>query len=187
MLSIGLSLCHTILSVNHFEREKTFENILGKGWNAGNQHFLLFLQSFLPNQRHQPSSELHSICHLQMLWIWTSLTFSHVIKSSPFPKRQILDSFKLKEFIERVCRWQFKIWLNGRKFSKRVGNTVGKGEIACYERFLLFPVFSKFFIADTQKPGLIREGIKSRISLLGKELTFYDIQKLWTLYQTTKS
>ena len=28
---------------------------------------------------------------------------------------------------------------NGRKFSKRVENTVGKGEIARYEQFLVFP------------------------------------------------
>ena len=28
---------------------------------------------------------------------------------------------------------------NGRKISKRVENTVGKGEIARYEQFLLFP------------------------------------------------
>ena len=32
---------------------------------------------------------------------------------------------------------------NGRKLSKRVENTVGKGKIAHYEQFLLFPVFSK--------------------------------------------
>ena len=33
-------------------RKKPFENIVGKGENAGNQHFLLFPQSFLsfPNQ-----------------------------------------------------------------------------------------------------------------------------------------
>ena len=29
-------------------RKKTFEKIVGKGENAGNQHFLLFPQSFLP-------------------------------------------------------------------------------------------------------------------------------------------
>ena len=28
--------------------EKAFENIVGKGENAGNQHFLLFPQYFLP-------------------------------------------------------------------------------------------------------------------------------------------
>ena len=33
----------------------------------------------------------------------------------------------------------FKFYGNGRKFSKQVENTVGKGEIACYKQFLLFP------------------------------------------------
>ena len=33
---------------------------------------------------------------------------------------------------------------------KRVENTVGKGEIACYEQFLLFPqCFQKTYTADT--------------------------------------
>ena len=51
-----------------------------------------------------------------------------------FPKQQILDTSKLKE----VADDNFKFDENGEKFSKRVGNTVGKGEIACYEQFLLF-------------------------------------------------
>ena len=38
---------------------------------------------------------------------------------------------------ESVCNFKFDE--NGRKFSKRVENTVGKGEIARYEQFLLFP------------------------------------------------
>ena len=43
---------------------------------------------------------------------------------------------------------------NGRKFSKKVENTVGKGEIARNEQFLLFPqCFQKACTADTQKPG----------------------------------
>ena len=33
----------------------------------------------------------------------------------------------------------FKFDENGRKFTKQVENTVGKGEIARYEQFLLFP------------------------------------------------
>ena len=53
----------------------------------------------------------------------------------PFPKRQKLDSSKLKEFADD----NFKVDENGRKCSKRVENTAGKGEIACYEQFLLFP------------------------------------------------
>ena len=37
----------------------------------------------------------------------------------------------------------FKFDENGRKFSKPLENTVGKGEIACHEQYLLFPAFSK--------------------------------------------
>ena len=40
---------------------------------------------------------------------------------------------------ERVCRRQFKFDDNRRKLSKQVKNTVGKGEIAHHEQFLLFP------------------------------------------------
>ena len=54
-------------------------------------------------------------------------------------KQQILDSSKLKEFADD----NFKCDENGSKFSQWVENTVGKGEIACCEQFLLFPVFSK--------------------------------------------
>ena len=43
----------------------------------------------------------------------------------------------------------FKFDENGRKFSKRVENTVGKGEIA-HEQFLLFPQYFQYTsIADT--------------------------------------
>ena len=52
----------------------------------------------------------------------------------PITKRQILDVSKLKEFADD----NFKFDENGRKLSKRVENTVGKGEIAHYEQFLLF-------------------------------------------------
>ena len=68
------------------------------------------------------------------------------IGTYPFPKRQILDTPKLKEFADD----NFKLDENGRKFSKRVENTVGKGEIARYEQFLLFPqCFQKTCIAGT--------------------------------------
>ena len=53
----------------------------------------------------------------------------------PLPDDKILDSSKLKEFPDD----NFKFDENGRKFSKRAENTVGKGEIARYEQFLLFP------------------------------------------------
>ena len=64
----------------------------------------------------------------------------------PFPKQQILDPSKLKEFAEDNSKFDE----NGRKLSKWVENTVGKGEIAHYERFLLFPqCFQKTCTADT--------------------------------------
>ena len=48
---------------------------------------------------------------------------------------------------ERVCRRQFD--KSVRKFSRRVENTVGKGEIARDEQFLLFPLcFQKTCSAD---------------------------------------
>ena len=53
----------------------------------------------------------------------------------PITRRQILDSSKLKEFADD----NFKFDEIGRKLSKQVENTVGKGEIARYEQFLLFP------------------------------------------------
>ena len=53
----------------------------------------------------------------------------------PITRWQILDSSKLKEFADD----NFKFDKNGSKLSKRVENTVGKGEIAHYEQFLLFP------------------------------------------------
>ena len=41
----------------------------------------------------------------------------------------------MKEFADD----NFKLHENGRKLSKWVENTVGKGEIARYQQFLLFP------------------------------------------------
>ena len=72
----------------------------------------------------------------ELLSIWTGLKVCTLVKIQPFPKRQILDSSKLKK-LQMTTLHKFKE--SGRKFSKQVGNTVGKGEIAHYEQFLLFP------------------------------------------------
>ena len=61
--------------------------------------------------------------------------FNSLNHVNTFPKRQSLDSSKLKELSGN----NFKFDENGRKFSKLLENTVGKGEIACNELFLLFP------------------------------------------------
>ena len=88
------------------------ENIMGKGENAGYQHFLLFPKCF------------HSL-FFKVIQSWNC-----VVKSKPFPKQEILGSSKLKEFAGD----NFKFNENDR-----VENTVGKEEIACHEQLLLFP------------------------------------------------
>ena len=57
----------------------------------------------------------------------------------------MLDSSKLKEFPDD----NFEYDENGGKFFESVENAVGKGEIARYEQFLLFPQsFQKTSTAD---------------------------------------
>ena len=69
-------------------------------------------------------------------WLYWGLTL---------PKRQFFYSSKLKEFADD----NFKLDENGTKMSRRVENTVGKGEIARYEQFLIFPqCFQKTCPAD---------------------------------------
>ena len=48
------------------------------------------------------------------------MRIAQVKMAKPFPKRQILDTSKLKEFADD----NFKFDENGREFSKRVENTV---------------------------------------------------------------
>ena len=66
-----------------------------------------------------------------------------------FTKWQTLDSSNLKAFADD----NFQFDENGRKFSKQLEqleNTVGKGEIARYEQFLLFiQCFQKTCTSDT--------------------------------------
>ena len=58
---------------------------------------------------------------------------------------QTTHSSNLKEFAYD----NFKFDETGGKFSKRVESTVGNGEIARYEQFLLFPLcFQKACTAD---------------------------------------
>ena len=65
----------------------------------------------------------------------------------PFPKRQILDSSKLKHFVDN----NFELDENGRKFFIKVENTMGKGESA-------ISPFPTVFLKDLycrHKPGLV--------------------------------
>ena len=59
----------------------------------------------------------------------------HSAKYLTLSQTKNLDFTILKEIADD----NFKFDENGKKFSKLVENTVGKGEIARYEQFLLFP------------------------------------------------
>ena len=55
---------------------------------------------------------------------------------------------------------------NGRKLSKRVENTVGKGEIARYEQFLIFPqCFQKACFPGASKGVIVWEWVKTQSQL----------------------
>ena len=62
---------------------------------------------------------------------------------------------------ERYADDNFKFDENGGKLSKQVENTVGKGEIARYEHFLLFPqCFQKACFPWVSKGVIVWEWVK---------------------------
>ena len=84
--------------------------------------------------------------------------YCSLLQAKPITRRQILDSSKLKEFADDT----FKFDKNGRKLSKRVENTEGKGEIARYEQFLLFPqCFQKACFPGASKGVIVWEWVNS--------------------------
>ena len=82
-------------------------------------------------------------------------------------RQQILDSSKLKEFADD----NVKFHENGKKLSKWVENTVGKGEIARDEQFLLFSqCFQKAHFPGASKGVIVWEWVKpDNLVVLGFE------------------
>ena len=116
------------------------EDIVEKGENAVDQHFLLFPQ-----------------CFQRVLYLSQGrLKLGVCGKGLTHYQTTNLDSAKLKKFADD----NFKFDENGRKLSKRVENTVGKGDIARYEQFLLFPQrFKRFVSQGRQKVSLCGNGL----------------------------
>ena len=111
------------------------ENSVRKGEIATTKQFLLFSQCFLPYMVHT----FHFKC-----------TLTHYQTTN----------FRLFQ-TERVCRSYFKFDENGKKLSKWVENTVGKGEIARYEQFFLFPqCFQKACFPGASKGVIVWEWVK---------------------------
>ena len=83
---------------------------------------------------------------------------------NPSPDDRNLEWSKLKQFTDN----NFEFDENSRKFSRRVENTVGKGEITCYEQFLLFPqCFQKACFPEVQKVPLCGSGLKPYSTSMG--------------------
>ena len=124
-LFLEKNLCLTLDKVVLCFHDPVVDNFLE--YCGKNRAFLLFPQCFAPIQRHF-NSATHGLLYAITLG-WNKSKFS------PFPNDRFLESSKLKEFADD----NFEFDENSKKFSERVENTVGKGEIAHYEQFLLFP------------------------------------------------
>ena len=103
------------------QQQTAFENIVGKGEIALNEQFLLFPRCFQLNQI--TVSPFVHIFDIIPLWLnWKSVKLAYQVHGKPFPKQALVFTCLQYKFFE---------------------NTVGKGEIAHDEQFLLFPtVFS---------------------------------------------
>ena len=77
--AVLVTLYHTVPTFNDPEIE-AFGNIVEKGENAGNQHFLLFPQCFLPFSGQISIFQPILFCCLQVLSIWTSLKIFCLVK-----------------------------------------------------------------------------------------------------------
>ena len=79
---------------------------------------------------------------------------AHVV--NPLPDEKMLDWSKLKQSADDT----FEFDVNSREFSKLEENTVGKGEIAHYEQFLLFPqYFLKVCFSGASKGDIVWEWV----------------------------
>ena len=92
------------------------------------------------------------VSQITVFFIRFSLSEVELLFKLTLSQRQNLDSSKLQVF----AGGNFKLGENGIKFSKRVENTVRKGEIARHEQFLLFPhsVFKRL-VLPTRKNQII--------------------------------
>ena len=82
-------------------------------------------------------------------------------------KSNIFNPYQTTNFrlfhTEKFADENFKFDENGRKLSKWVENNVGKGEIAHYEQFLLFPkCFQKACFPGASKGVIVWEWVKPR-------------------------
>ena len=129
-----------------------FGNLVGKGENASNWHFLHFpdiLSEISPLQQNITDN-------LQMISI------------NPFPNNNILNWSKLKEFADD----NFKFYENGGNFFKWVENTVENEKLLFTSNFSFSHSVFKTLVMQTRKnQGLFGKGL----ILFHIILTFSDL------------
>ena len=88
---------------------------------------------------------------------------------TPFPKRQISDSSKLKE----CAGDNFKFDKYGRKFSKRVENSVGKEKLLVTSIFSFsHSVFKRLLLQTHKNLGLFEKGLTEFLLVLFNPLSY---------------
>ena len=111
----------------------------------------MFSRGFLFRVVHVSGKDLNY--NAAVLKIFSSLIFTDRLTLSQ------TTNFRLSKLI-RLAEDNFKFDETGTKLSNWLENTVGKGEIARYKQFLLFPqCFQKTCTSDTYKPGLVWERV----------------------------
>ena len=137
---------------------------MGKGEIARYEQFLLFPHCFqklsVVDAPKRVSMELRvylASTHYRAFALLRKMVCFSVRLGLTHYQMTISDSSNLKEFADD----NFKFYENGRKLSKRVENTGGKGEIARYEQFLLFPqCFQKACFPGACKGVIVWEWVK---------------------------
>ena len=90
----------------------------------------------------------------------------------------------MKEFADD----NFSFDENGRKLSKQVENAVGKGEIARYEQFLLFPqCFQKARFPGASKGVIVWEWVNSHISVVVCSFFEFGMVAKWYIWEWVMS
>ena len=104
-----------------------------------------------------------------------------MVEFNPLPDDNILDRSNLKQPADDNSKFDE----NRRNFSKQVENTVGKGEIACYEQFLLFPkCFQKTCYLGASKSVIVWEWVKIKhIYFTSIERQALTTSASWELHQ----
>ena len=130
------------------------------------------------NLWHNDLCYYHLAFHCKNLWY--SRLFITILMPGPFPPSQmaysvtIITHYQTTNFrlfqTERVCRQQFQIRRKWQKVIKWVENTVGKGEIARYAQFLLFPqCFQKACFQGASKGVIVWEWVKVMYHVLSTQ------------------